>query len=261
MEKAEDQKPDDFQDKRSEPGSLQLEEMGKHSQLVETRSKRCSVVSTTSSARPVLCWKVKALKGQEELQARLAKLEREAKQLEQEAKETEIADLHEQLARKARIAEKEREIAKASSSQGTSVGSISPGDIFTEDSGWMDKSETAENGAEFKIVVHSKSENAVKLNHKGKYSAPMRDWKDRTKADNGACRQGATSQPEVRVANKGTSKLLTAECIQNWSETFVVDNGRQYFCSDTLLVDTKQVLKEEIHLFMSELSIMQTENF
>ena len=63
----------------------------------------------------------------------------------------------------------------------------------------------------------------------------------------------------MKVANKGTSKFLTAECIQNWSETFIVDNGRQDVRSETLLVDTKQVLEEEIHLGMSEHSIVQTE--
>ena len=48
----------------------------------------------------------------------------------------------------------------------------------------------------------------------------------------GACRQGATSQPEVKLANKGTSKLHTAESIQSWSETLVLDNGRQDFRSE-----------------------------
>ena len=72
-------------------------------------------------------------------------------------------------------------------------------------------------------------------------------------------RQGATSQPDVKVANKGTSKLLTAECIQNWSETIVVDDGWQDVRSETLLVDTKQVLEEEINLVMSEHSVVQAE--
>ena len=61
---------------------------------------------------------------------------------------------------------------------------------------------------------------------------------------------------------KGTSKLLTAECIQNWSETVVVaDNCRQDFYSGSLLflVDTKQFSEEEIHLVRSEQSIVQTE--
>ena len=51
------------------------------------------------------------------------------------------------------------------------------------------------------------------------------DRNDRTKAETRACRQGATSQPDANVANKGASKLLTPECIQNWSETIVVDDG------------------------------------
>ena len=40
IEKVEDQKSDEFQGQRSDPGSLQIEELGKHSQLVETRSNR-----------------------------------------------------------------------------------------------------------------------------------------------------------------------------------------------------------------------------
>ena len=43
------------------------------------------------------------------------------------------------------------------------------------------------------------------------------DRNDRTKAEKRASRQGATSQPDVNVANKGTSTLLTAECIQKQS--------------------------------------------
>ena len=68
--------------------------------------------------------KVKALKEQEENQPRLEKLKQEVKLLEQEANEKEISDLHEELARKARITEKERELAEASSSQGTNFRSI-----------------------------------------------------------------------------------------------------------------------------------------
>ena len=63
----------------------------------------------------------------------------------------------------------------------------------------------------------------------------------------------------MNVANKGTSKLVTVECIQNWSETFVVDDGWQDLHSETLLQDAKQVLEEEIHLDMSEHSIVLTE--
>ena len=170
LENAEDQKSDDVQVQRSETGQLEIEELGKPPKLVETRSNRSSVISKSSSARRFLYLKVKALKEQEELQTRLEKLKREAIQME-------IADLHEQLARKARIAEKEREIAEESSSQGTSFPSVSSVESFTEDSRWTDKTETAENGTKSNIAVsaHSKLENAVKLAHEGKFSAPMRD--------------------------------------------------------------------------------------
>ena len=42
--------------------------------------------------------------------------------------------------------------------------------------------------------------------------------------------------------NKGTSKNRIAEWMWNWQETFVVDDGWQDFRSESLLVDTKQVL-------------------
>ena len=239
LEKAEDQKSDEVQRQRSETGQLKIEELGKHPKLVETRSNRSLVISKSSLARRVLYLKVKAQKEQEELQTRLEKLKREAIQME-------IADLHEQLARKARIAEKEREIAEVSSSQGTSFPSVSSVDSFTEDSRCMAETETVGDGAKSNIAlpVHLKSENVVKLVHEGKFSALRRDSKppteadeqadrkDSTNADNGTCRQRATSQPDVTVANKGTSKFLTAECIQNWSK---------------------------VHMFMSEQSILQTE--
>ena len=118
----------------------------------------------------------------------------------------------------------------------------------------MSRSELAKNGTKFIIAVsvHSTPENAVKLVHEGKFSAPMFDSKllteadervdrtDRTNYDNGSCRQGATSHAEAKDGNKGTSKLFTAECIQNWSETIIVEKCRQEFRSETLLVDTKQ---------------------
>ena len=265
LEKAEDQKSDEVQGQRSETGQLEIEELGKHPKLVETRSNRSSVISKSSIARRVLHLKVKAQKEQEELQTRLEKLKREAIQME-------IADLHEQLARKARIAEKEREIAEVSSSQGTSFPSVSSVDSFTEDSRCMDETETIEDGAKSNIAisVHLKSENAVKLVHEGKFSALRRDSKppteadeqadrkDSTEADNETCRKEAISQPDVKLANQGTSQLITTECIQKLSETFIVDNGRQDVRSETLLVDTKQVLEEDIHLGMSEHSISQT---
>ena len=257
LEKAEDQKSDEVQGQRSETGQLEIEELGKHPKLVETRSNRSSVISKSSSARRVLYLKVKAQKEQEELQTRLEKLKREAIQME-------IADLHEQLARKARIAEKEREIAEVSSSQGTSFPSVSSVDSFTEDSRCMAETETVEDGAKSNIAlsVHLKSENAVKLVHEGKFSALRRDSKAPTEADeqvdDRTCRKEAESQPDVKLANQGTPQLITTECIQKLSETFIVDNGRQDVRSETLLVDTKQVLEEDIHLGMSEHSISQT---
>ena len=59
--------------------------------------------------------------------------------------------------------------------------------------------------------------------------------------------------------NKGTSKRLTAEWMWNWPETFVVDDGWQDFRSETLLLDTTEVMEEEIHLVMNEQLIVQTE--
>ena len=86
------------------------------------------------------------------------------------------------------------------------------------------------------------------------------DRTDRTNYDNGSCRQGATSQAEAKVGNKGTSKFFTAECIQNWSETIIVENSRQEFRSEiSLWLPNKQTLKEELHLVRSEHSIVQTE--
>ena len=236
---------------------MEIEELGKHPKLVETRSNRSSVISKHSIARRGFYLKVNAQKEQEELQNRLEKLKREAIEME-------IADLHEQLARKTSIAEKEREIAEVSSSQGTSFPSVSSVDSFTEDSRCMDETETVEDGAKSNIAlsVHLKSENAVKLVLEGKFSAVRRDSKPPTEADeqadDGTCRKEAKSQPDVKLANQGTSQLITTECIQKLSETFIVDNGRQDVRSETLLVDTKQVLEEDIHLGMSEHSISQT---
>ena len=150
------------------------------------------MISKTSSARRVHYFKIKALKKQEEMVERLDKVA-----------------FQEALARKATIAEIERQIAKVSNSCGSSLRSISPvgsqDDNLTKDSGCMDITETAEYGAKSNIVVTipSKSENAGKLVHEGKFSAPMRDstplteadeeadWNDRTKAENRACRRGA----------------------------------------------------------------------
>ena len=119
LKKAEDQKSDEFQDRRSEPGSLQKEKLGKRSEFVETRSNRSSMISKTSSARRVLYWKVKIMKEQEELQTRIEKLKHKAKEIEKAA-------FQEALARKAKIAEIERQIAKVSNSCGSSLRSFSP---------------------------------------------------------------------------------------------------------------------------------------
>ena len=136
------------------------------------------MISKTSSARRVQYLKVKSLKEQEEMRARLAKLRREVKE---SCERLEKIAFQEALARKAKIAEIERQIAKVSNSRGSSLQSISPvgspDDNLTKDSGCTDITETAENGAKsnFVVSVHSKSENAVKLVHEGKFSAPMRD--------------------------------------------------------------------------------------
>ena len=74
--------------------SLPIEKMSLHSQGGKNKSNKTSVISKTSSVRRILDLEIKALKQQEELQARLTEL-----------KQKEIADLQEELARKARIAE------------------------------------------------------------------------------------------------------------------------------------------------------------
>ena len=116
--------------------------------------------------------------------------------------------MHEELALRCIIAVKETELATVSGSCGTNFTSISAHESFTEDS-CLDKTETAENGHESNIAVSvlSMPENAVNLVHDRKFSAPMRDsrplteadeptdWKNISKSDNGACRQEATSQP------------------------------------------------------------------
>ena len=55
--------------------------------------------------------------------------------------------------------------------------------------------------------------------------------------------------------NKRTSKLLTTEWMWNWPETFLLHDGWQDLRSETLLVDTEQVFKDEIHLVMSTWSM------
>ena len=50
----------------------------------------------------------------------------------------------------------------------------------------------------------------------------------------------------------GTSKLLTAEWTWRCSDASVVETAQRDFRSETLLVDTKHVLEDEIHVVMSE---------
>ena len=47
-------------------------------------------------------------------------------------------------------------------------------------------------------------------------------------------------------ANKECSKQLAAEWMWNWPKTFIVDDGWKNHRSQTLLVDTKQALKDTI---------------
>ena len=131
---------DDDQEREKSTRSLPIDELSIHSRSKRTKSNKTSVISKTSTERRVLDVEIKALKEQEELQARLTEL-----------KQKEIADLQEELARKARIAEKEIERAKVSSSRGSSLRSISPvgtpDDNLSKVSDWMDKTEETENVA------------------------------------------------------------------------------------------------------------------
>ena len=56
-----------------------------------------------------------------------------------------------------------------------------------------------------------------------------------------------------------TPRRISAEWRRNWPETFVVNDGRQDFHSETLLVDTEQVFNDEIHMVMSGHLKVQTE--
>ena len=174
-----------------------------------------------------------ALKKQEELQSRLEKLRRNAEQ-------NEIADLQEKLARKAKIAEKEIEMAKVPSSCGSSFRSISPvetpDDNLTQVSDWMDKTEEAENVASttnvpsvYQQTSVSAPVRTVQSMHEGQCSALVRDLnppvkptisteaasrgigKHRTKTVIDAVSQRATAQPEVKFAPSKPSMTLSAD--------------------------------------------------
>ena len=94
---------------------LPIEKLSIPSQGDKTKSNETAVFSKISSVRRVLNWQLKALKEQEELQARLTKL-----------KQKEIVDLKEELGRKARLSGKEIEKAKMSSNCRSSLRSTSP---------------------------------------------------------------------------------------------------------------------------------------
>ena len=187
------------------------------------------MISKTSSARRVLDLEIKALKEQEKLQAHLTEL-----------KQKEIADLQEELARKARIAEKEIERAKVSSSRGSSLRSISPvgtpDDNLSKVSDWIDKTEEAENVASPINVPSVYQQTSVsapvitgQLMQGGQRSAQERDLKpsvkptkcteaavrdigmDRTKTVIGAGSQRATAQSDVKFAISKPSMTLSAD--------------------------------------------------
>ena len=226
---------EDSQEPRNGARSLPIEELSIHSRSERAKSNKTSVISKTSSARRVLHLELKALKEQEELQSRLEKLGRETKQ-----KEMEIADLQVEVARKARIAEKEIELAKFSSSCGTSLRSISPvespDDNLTKVSDWMDKTEEAENVASpinVPSVYQQTSASApvitVRSTHEGQRSGLVGNLKpsvkptisteaavrgigkDRTKTVIDVVSQRATAQPEVKFASSKPSITLSAE--------------------------------------------------
>ena len=197
--------------------------------MTKPKVTKTSLISKTSSARRVLHLELKALKEQEELQARLTQL-----------KQMERADLQEELARKSKIAEKEIEMAKVSSSCGSSFRSISPvgtpDDNLTKISGWMDKTEEAENVASSINVPPGYQQSSVsapvitvRSTHGGQCSAQVRDLKpseqptktteavvrdnerDRTKTVIDAVSQRATAQPEVKFAPSKSSMTLSAD--------------------------------------------------
>ena len=191
------------------------------------------MISKTSSARRVLDLELNALKEQEELQSRLENLRRNAEQ-------NEIADLQEKLARKAKIAEKEIEKTKVSSSCGSSLRSISPvetpDDNLSKVSDWMDKTEEAENVASTTNVPSVYQQTSVsapvitvRSTHGGQCSAQVRDLnpsvkptisteaavrdigKDGTKTVIDVGSQRATAQPEVKFASSKPSITLSAD--------------------------------------------------
>ena len=151
----------------------------------------------------------------------------------------EIADLQGEVARKATIAEKEIELAKFSSSCGTTLRSISPvespDDNLTKVSDWMNQTE-AENVASSINVpsVHQQASVSapvitVQSMHEGQCSALVRELKpavkptmfteasgrgigkERTKTVIDVGSRRATAQPEVKFASSKPSMTLSAD--------------------------------------------------
>ena len=235
-----EQNADVAQEREKGTRSLPIEELSIHSRSKRTKSNKTSVISKTSSARRVLDLEIKALKEQEELQTRLEKLRREANEVKIASLQDEMVSLQEEMARKAKIAEKERQMAQVSSSDGSSFRSISPvgtpDDNLTKVSGWMDKTEEAENVASLinvPSVYQQTSVSApvitVQSMHEGQCSALVRDLnrpvkltisteaasrgigKHRTKTVIDAVSQRATAQPEVKFAPSKPSMTLSAD--------------------------------------------------
>ena len=124
-----------------------------------------------------------------------------------------MSGLQEEEARKGRIAEKEMEIAKASSCLGNSFLSISPvwpwEDILTKVSGWMDKTGAVANLTESinASSVHAKSSvpepvNAEKSVNERQFSAHTRDSKQPVQPT-------ITTKAAVRDDGKTEWKLIT----------------------------------------------------
>ena len=234
---------DDSQERNKCARSLPIDELSIHSRSKRTKSNKTSVISKTSSARRFLDLELKSLKEQEELQTRLEKLRREANEVKIASLQDEMVSLQEEMARKAKIAEKELQMAQVSSSDGSSFRSISPvgtpDDNLTKVSGWMDKTEEAENVASTTNVPSVYQQTSisapvitVQSMQGGQCSALVRDLsppvkptisteaasrgigKHRTKTVIDAVSQRATAQPEVKFAPSKPSMTLSAD--PNW---------------------------------------------
>ena len=262
---------DDNQEPRNGARSLPIEELSIHSRSKRTKSNKTSVISKSSSARRVIDLELNALKEQEELQSRLEKLRRDAEQ-------NEIADLQEKFAHKAKIAEKEIERAKLSSSCGYSFRSISPvgtpDDNLTKVSDWMEMTEEAENMASpineasvYQQTSVSAPVITVQSMQGGQCSALVRDLKpsvrltisteaavgdigkDGTKTVTKVGSQRATAQPEVKFASSKPSMTLSAD--QNLLPPTFGDIPSGAFQVPQLANTQKQYLPSQVPNFAS----------